>query len=279
MNESETAKMPDISGYSLRRALSLIRKIGLTPGRITYVDSKLRHYQVLEQDVPAGSQVPKGQAVNLVIAGKSLIRALPAVYQKEDSRSGEFLKRYLWIASSVLNGLESDIDHLHEYFDPMKAPQAFFRWLASWFAVNIDFAIPEAKLRMLVRESVTLYRWRGTALGLAKMLEIVTGVRPEIIEGSLPIREYTIREEKFLGQRTLDNAIIDEKTSRHLFTVTFPVFSSEFSEETIKKIHQVIREEKPAHAQYYVLFVPPADQRKSKDLWIKKNVIDDRMVF
>lgn len=279
MNESEAVKMPDISGYSLGRALSLIRKIGLVPGKTTYVESKLRPYQVLDQDVPAGSRVPRGQAVNLVIAGKSLLRALPALFQKEDSRSGEFLKRYLWIVSSILSSLELEIDHLHEYFDPMRAPHAFFRWLASWFAVNIDFAIPEAKLRMLVRESVSLYRWRGTAIGLAKMLEIVTGVRPDIVEGSVPIQEYTIREEKFLGKRTLDNTIIDEKTARHRFTVMFPVLSSEFGEETIKKVHQIIREEKPAHTDYYVLFVPPADKRTRKDMWIKKNVIDDGMVL
>jgi phage tail-like protein len=279
MNENATVKMPNVSGYSLHHALSLIRKLGLVPGRIELAESKLRPHQVLAQGVPAGTEVARGVEVNLVAEGKNPLRSLPAMYQKEDSRNGDFLKRYLWIVSSIHNSLEMEIDYLHEYFDPMKAPADFFRWLGAWFAVNIDFAIPEAKLRMLIRESVTLYRWRGTALGLSKMLEIVTGVRPEIIEGSVPIQEYTIREEKFVGYRALDNTIIDEKASRHLFTVRFPVLSSAFGEETIKKVHQIIREEKPAHTDYYVLFVPPVDKRKTRNMSIQRNVIDDGMVL
>ena len=94
----------------------------------------------------------------------------------------------------------------------------------------------------------------------------------------MPIQEYTIREEKFMGERTLDNTIIDEATSRHLFTVLFPLLASELGEETIKKVHQVIREEKPAHTDYYVLFVPPADMRRS-NMWIERNIIDDGMIF
>jgi phage tail-like protein len=278
MNQTATVRMPDITGYSLWRAQSLIAQIGLVAGDLTYVESRSGQYQVLDQDISAGSEVARGTAVNLSVAARSPLRMLPAVYQKEDSRNGELLKRFLWIATTLLADVELSIDHIEDYFDPMKAPHDFFRWLASWFAVNIDFAIPEAKLRMLVREAVALYRWRGTAAGLAKMLEIVTGVRPDVIEGSVPIQEYTIRDEKFMGERTLDNTIIEEKTSRHLFTVMFPVLSSEFAEETIKKVHQIIRDEKPAHTDYYVLFVPPEDKRRT-DMWIQQNVIDDRMVL
>ena len=66
MNETEAVKMPDISGYSLRRALSLIRKIGLVPGRVTYViDREGRIVRIFDE-------------VNVASHGQEVLESLPS---------------------------------------------------------------------------------------------------------------------------------------------------------------------------------------------------------
>ena len=94
----------------------------------------------------------------------------------------DFLKRYLWIFQHLINNITSKLDDIHKYFNPMEAPKDFFLWLASWFSINTNFSIPEEKMRLLVKEAVNFYRWRGTVIGITKFLEIITGVMPTIIE-------------------------------------------------------------------------------------------------
>lgn len=81
-----------------------------------------------------------------------------------------------------------DIDR---YFDPHRAPDAFVAYLAGW--VDLDdlwIANPQeftaetlppfpggvGRLRELVAASAYLSRWRGTARGLLRFLELATGV-------------------------------------------------------------------------------------------------------
>ena len=41
---------------------------------------------------------------------------------------------------------------------------------------------PEPRQRALLAEAMDLYRWRGTAYGLVRMIEVCTGITPVITE-------------------------------------------------------------------------------------------------
>src|SRR2546428_7535944 len=102
---------------------------------------------------------------------------LPAVFAEND-----FLGRYLLIFESIWEALEQRQDHIAMYFDPATCPEPLLPWLAGWVDLKTGSHWPEGRVRDLVDEVADLNRYRGTAYGLVKMLEIWTGVTPEITE-------------------------------------------------------------------------------------------------
>jgi phage tail-like protein len=110
------------------------------------------------------------------------IRDLPVVYH-----TSEFLGRFLQIFESLWEPLEQRQDHVHMYFDPRTCPAAFLPWLARWIDLSLDPSWPEGRQRAMLTEAFELYRWRGTRYGLSRMIELSTGIAPEIVdEPSLP---------------------------------------------------------------------------------------------
>ena len=63
------------------------------------------------------------------------------------------------------------------YFEPRTA-RAAASWLGGWLDVTLDPHWPEDRRRGLLAEAMELYRWRGTAYGLSRMIEVSTGLGP-----------------------------------------------------------------------------------------------------
>lgn len=104
-------------------------------------------------------------------------RYLPDIYQEND-----FLQRFLHIFEDIWEPLEQRQDHIEMYFDPRTCPAVFLPWLASWLGIPLNAHWPEARKRRLLSQAMELYSWRGTLYGLARMIEICTGLTPEITE-------------------------------------------------------------------------------------------------
>jgi phage tail-like protein len=102
---------------------------------------------------------------------------LPAIYQGND-----FLGRFLLIIEGLWEPLEQRTNHLPMYFDPHTCPAPMLPWLAGWLDIGIDRLWPEARQRAILAEAMDLLRWRGTRFGLARMIELATGISPEIID-------------------------------------------------------------------------------------------------
>jgi phage tail-like protein len=111
---------------------------------------------------------------------------LPTVFAEND-----FLGRYLLIFESIWEALEQRQDHIAMYFDPGTCPEPLLPWLAGWFDLETGFHWPEARKRDLIDQVADLYRYRGTAYGLTKMLEIWTGTTAEISED--PTQPFVFR--------------------------------------------------------------------------------------
>src|SRR3954470_10813772 len=102
---------------------------------------------------------------------------LPVVYHDND-----FLGRFLHIFESIWEPAEQREDHIAMYFDPATCPAPMLPWLARWLNLDLNPHWPEARQRALLSEAVDLYRWRGTRYGLTRMIELCTGLTPEIME-------------------------------------------------------------------------------------------------
>lgn len=117
-----------------------------------------------------------------------ILRMLPQVFQSAAWEGSPLLG--LTAAMEALHApSEQVLDELDAYFDPRRAPSRFVPYLASW--VDLDrivrgdggteqagtLALPTGRLRELTAAAAELSRWRGTAHGLARFLEIATGVQ------------------------------------------------------------------------------------------------------
>jgi phage tail-like protein len=103
------------------------------------------------------------------------MRYLPAIFHDDD-----FLARFLQLFEGVWEPLEQRQDHIDVYFDAATCPAEWLPWMASWFGIVLENHWPEARKRALLARVIDVYRWRGTAYGLERVIEACLGARPEI---------------------------------------------------------------------------------------------------
>lgn len=134
---------------------------------------------------------------------------LPMIFHESD-----FLARFLLIFESVWEPMEQRQDHIDMYFDPRTAPRAFLPWLASWLDVSFNAHWPEARVRRLLSEAMELYRWRGTKYGMEHMIEVCTGIVPEITDD--PSQPFVFRVRVTLPpDGTIDAGLIEDLIQSH----------------------------------------------------------------
>ncbi|MGH9132453.1 MAG: phage tail protein [Ilumatobacteraceae bacterium] len=102
-------------------------------------------------------------------------QALPAMFHED-----AFAQRLCDGLDSVLAPVPSTIDNFWAYLDPTLAPLDFVEWLAGWVGIELDQTWPEERRRELVGRAIQLYERRGTAEGLADLIELYIGERPTV---------------------------------------------------------------------------------------------------
>lgn len=126
----------------------------------------------------------------LRVAGEPLRRPNGEVMRRPGGeplrRNQDFLARMLLVFESIWEPLEQRQDHVAMYFDPRTCPAEFLPWLGAWLDITLDPHWPEERRRGLLSEAMELYRWRGTAYGLARIIEVSTGLIPVITDAAEP---------------------------------------------------------------------------------------------
>lgn len=124
-----------------------------------------------------GEPRPSFPAPRAVGPVSGYIYDLPSVYH-----ANQFLGRFLQIFESLWEPLEQRQSHIQMYFDPRTCPVDFLPWLAGWLSLPLNPEWPEPRKRTLLTEAFELYRWRGTRYGLSRIIELSTGLAPEILD-------------------------------------------------------------------------------------------------
>ena len=118
-------------------------------------------------------------------------RLLPAVVQRTVF-PGTPLAAVLSTMEALHARPEAALDDMAATFDPYRAPDRFVPFLARW--VDLDrlvvydpageSTIPSGHghLRNLVAVAAELSRWRGTARGLVRMMEVATGLTGFVVD-------------------------------------------------------------------------------------------------
>lgn len=146
------------------------------------------------------SQPPPG----LDYHSRHLIEYLPGIYHSE------FMSRFLAIFEATLKPIEWNIDNFDLRLSPSAAPTSFLPWLATWFELTFDSTWSEEKRRTLLREAHALYARRGTAWAMRRVLEIYTGVEPEIIDAEEGLEPYMFKVKLPLTAAQIDRALLEQ---------------------------------------------------------------------
>lgn len=117
--------------------------------------------------------------------GDWLIDQLPLAMLEDD-----FLVRFLGIFQQLADTFMVQADNIEHTIDTTVAPDRMVRALGSWIGVPpIDPSLPDGVQRRIVREHGQMLQWRGTAMGLRHLLEMVTDAPAEITDTGGVYRE------------------------------------------------------------------------------------------
>ncbi len=133
-----------------------------------------------------GLATPAIEHVQVEFPRISLLRYLPPVFA-EDPSGTQLTDRFLSIFDTTMRSIETKLDYLAGYFDPLsaaadpKAGRDFLSWLASWIGVQFDRQWPEEKRRQFLQRAARLYHIRGTREGMYRQLLFFLGMEPQTI--------------------------------------------------------------------------------------------------
>jgi phage tail-like protein len=137
------------------------------------------------------------------------LRYLPVIYQDND-----FMGRFLLIFESIWEPIERRQDQIAMYFNPHTCPPGFLSWIGSWLDLSINTDWPEQRIRRFIAEATDLYRWRGTRYGLERMIEVCTGIAPQVTEP--PGQPHVFQVAMKLPQETdVDRELIEQLIVAH----------------------------------------------------------------
>jgi phage tail-like protein len=121
-----------------------------------------------------------------------LVRQLPVGMMESDDQLGgdAFLVRFVRIVQEVADTIFHQVDNVPHLFDVAVAPDVMVRTIGSWLGLDwVDPSRPEALQRSIVREYSLCVPWRGTRVGLTRLLELICG-KPVTIRDSGGIYAY-----------------------------------------------------------------------------------------
>jgi phage tail-like protein len=123
---------------------------------------------------PAGRLAARGTLPGLA-SPHPLAATLPSLFQED------FLaQRFCAALDDVLAPVTATLDCLPAYLDPALTPPDVLDWLAGWVGLDLAVQWPVERRRLLVARAAELHAWRGTAYAVRELVELATGIVPEL---------------------------------------------------------------------------------------------------
>lgn len=211
-------------------------------------DCKGRYFWFILEMKGQGKDSPKVREIKIEFPKQSLLRYLPELYQ-ENPQSSSFVERFLLLFDSLYQDMSREIEKVPMYFDPDSTNKEMLLWLAEWLSMDHVYIWREAQLRYLVKHALELYRQRGTANYLRKIIELYTEKTPYIVE----YYQY----EKYINHSKMRRVLTElYGNNSYIFTVILP-FNSITSSREYSVILKIIEKAKPAHMEGKLVVLSP----------------------
>ena len=159
------------------RALPHVRTVNTTD--MLLHDLKGRYVWVFVAVYPSGLEAQCTiEGLRLEFPKYSFSEYFPEIYQEND-----FFERYLAVLQTIFLDEEKKVDEVPAMLDYESTPEAYVQELANWLGIdNKNNVFTPEQLRHIIR-NIDLYQGgKGTRETLKKMIELVTGIKPRIIE-------------------------------------------------------------------------------------------------
>lgn len=175
------------------------------------------------------------------------MKYLPEIYAADD-----FSNRFLMLFESFWKPISQQIDQVSCYFDPALTTPEMLPWLASWFGLEWDEALPEERKRDLLAKIFPIYAHKGTGPALTLFLRMFTGGEVEIKEHR--DANFTLGQTAFLGYQIA----LGTGNSPHTFDVCLRVPAESVGGVKIvrdqyrQRIEAMIGRYKPAHTVFHL---------------------------
>ena len=181
----------DINHYLSDTELDVGRKIDIfdyigaksydNPADILLYDFKGR-YLWLCLEITSYDAVPVYiNSLKLEFPQVTFLDYLPEIYRKSEPPDS-FLTRFIGIFQSIYVDLEDEIDFVPLKFDADRTSKDFLNWMADWLSVKDAALWGEKRLRKLIKDSVKIYKMKGTKRAVSKIVQEYIGIEPIIIE-------------------------------------------------------------------------------------------------
>ena len=159
-------------------------------------------------------ELPPGLSYN----DSSYLKYLPDIYYLNGT---DFIARFLALLESILAPIEWNVDHFYLYLDPKTAPATFLPWLANWYEILFDGSWSVDSQRALLMEAHEIYRRRGTAWALQRVLEIYTGVKPQVDDKNRNLEAFTFTVRIPLSEREVNRTMLE-----HIINMSKPAHTT-----------------------------------------------------
>lgn len=244
--------LPDVIGLRLEDATALIRQAGFPNPTWKYTETYDQPGTVVNTAPLPNTMIRADKPIQLSVSQQSLIRFLPTVYQEgRTEEEADFLTRFLWIAQHMYESVQMRADSVAQMLNPFQVDEEFLPWLSSWVAMTMDEDWDTDKKRKFLSRVSDLYTIRGTRRALGEMIEVFTGVKPRIQENEWPYEGFRIGVHSTMGTESI---MLPEMNLAFCFVVHLPLSSDDLKPGMLSKIHDIIRNEKPAHTMYFLQF-------------------------
>ncbi len=180
------------------------------------------------------------------------------------------LRRFLGIFQHMMTTVTDRVDQIPNLIDPTVTDPRFLPWISSWVSFELDGSLPTHQQRELVRRAIRLYRTRGTVAGIEEMIRVLTSAPVRIAELHPPkpfvLGRSTLAgggdiEARYKKQEPAASFLVDPDRKRTTFFAlvleSMPKFRRRFGEQApavLRRITQIVTNEKPSHVTFTILF-------------------------
>jgi len=118
----------------------------------------------------SGAGLPVLQQLDVLYPGLTLMQRLPAIYQREESKPGSFLRSLVGVVEATTQDIDARVGSLGSKINPSTAPVEWLNFVARWLGVPWDDGLSETQKRAIVKHAPDLLKARGTRAGVEQLL-------------------------------------------------------------------------------------------------------------